>query len=167
VKTFLFFLFFNLLFSLAGLLAHEEILSVTDNDDNNEVYNLVVEVDDTTQRLKELYKDTYLSGNKIRRDNLNPLELKNPDGMILEKRGEHNVLSLKSDNYDHDRGGTITIDSLYNGISGERRSVDLELSKDKTSWRLFKDHKVVSKFHVKVNRVIIIGVVGIKKIIME
>jgi hypothetical protein len=167
VKTFLSFLFLNLLFSLATLKGHEEILSVTDNDDNNEVYNLVVEVDDTTQTLKELYKDTYLFGNKIRRDNLNPLELKNPDGMILEKRGEHNVLSLKSDNYDHDRGGIITIDSLYNGISGERRSVDLELAKDKTSWRLFKDDKMISKFHVKVNRVIIIGVVGIKKIIME
>ena len=32
-----------------NLKAREEVLSVTDNDDNNEIYNLVVDVDDNTQ----------------------------------------------------------------------------------------------------------------------
>lgn len=156
----------TLLFSVT-VMANEETLSVTDNDDNNEVYNLVVDVDDSTQSLKSLYKDTYVSGNKIRRDNLNPLDLKTDDGMIVEKRDNYNVLNLKSNNFDYDRGGKIIIDTLYNALTGERKTVDLELAKDKNSWRLFRNQKVVSKLHVKVNKVIVIGTVGIKTIIME
>lgn len=154
-------------FSSTSVFAREEILSVTDNDDNNEVYNLVVNVDETTQTLKELYKDTYVGGKKIRRDKLNPDHLKTKEGVILEKRDNYNVLNLKSDNLDFDRGGRIIIDTLYNGVTGERKQVDVELAKDKNAWRLFKDKKAVSKFHVRVNKVIVIGTVGIKTIVME
>jgi hypothetical protein len=125
-------------FSCTALIASEETLSITDNDDNNEVYNLVVNVDDNTQTLKNLYKDTFIKGKKIRRDDLNPLDLKTSDGVILEKRDNYNVLNLKSDNFDYDRGGKIIIDTLYNGITGDRRSVDLELAKDQNSWKLFR-----------------------------
>jgi len=154
------------LFSFNAI-AREEILTITDNDDNREVYNLVVNVDESTQSLKELFKDTYLNGVKIRRDVLNPEHLKTKSGMILEKRDNFNVLNLKSDNMDTDRGGRITIDTLYNGLTGERKNYDIELAKDKDGWKIFKGQKVVSKFHVKVNRVIIAGAVGIKTIIME
>ncbi len=157
----------SIFFSLGNLFAKEETLSITDNDDNNEVYNLVVNVDDATQSLKNLYKDTFIDGKKIRRDVLNPDNLKTKDGVILEKRDNYNILNLKSDNLDFDRGGKIIIDTLYNGVTGDRRTVDLDLSKDKNSWKLFKDKKAVSKFHVKVNKVIILGTVGIKTIVME
>jgi hypothetical protein len=150
-----------------AILAHEETLSRTDNDDNNEVYDLVVKVNDTTQSLEELYKDTFVNGKKIKRDKLNPDDMKTKDGCILEKRDGYNVLNIKSDNLDLDRGGKIVIDTLYNGVTGERRQVDLELAKDKTGWKLFKGSKIVSKFHVKVNKVVILGTVGIKTIIME
>lgn len=160
---------FLLLFGLSSnvLFAREETLSTTDNDDNNEVYHLIVNVDESTQALTDLYKDTYISGKKIRRDHLNPLELKSKEGVILEKRDHYNVLNLKCENLDLDRGGRITIDSLYNGITGERKQEDVELAKDKDSWRLFKGKKVISKFHVRVNKVILIGTVGIKTIVIE
>lgn len=159
-------IFFFLLFSFNAF-AKEETLSITDNDDNREVYHLVVNVDENTQSLKELFKDTYLNGVKIKREALNPEHLKTKNGMILEKRDNYNVLNLKSDNLDTDRGGRITIDTLYNAITSERKFYDLELAKDKVGWKLFKGQKAVSKFHVKVNRVIIAGAVGIKTIIME
>lgn len=157
------------LFTLISLkaVAYEEILSVTDNDDNNEVYNLVVSVDDTTDRLNDLYKDTFIDGKKIKRDTLRASDLKTKEGVILEKRDNYNVLNLKSDNFDHDRGGQIIIDTLFNGIKGDRKTYDLELAKDKRTWKLFKNKKAVSKFHVKVNKVIILGTVGIKTIVME
>ena len=166
MQKIIFSLIATLFFSLSAF-AHEEVLSTTDNDDNNEVYTLVVHVDDNTQTLKELFKDTYLNGTKIRRDILNPEDLKAKSGVILEKRDNYNVLNLKSDNFDFDRGGRIVIDTLYNGIKGDRRSYDLELAKDKSGWKLFKDQKIVSLFHIKVNRVIIVGTVGIKTIVME
>lgn len=156
-----------ILFFSLNVNASEEVLTTTDNDDNKEIYKLVVNVDDSTQTLKELFKDTYVNGTKIRRDVLNPEDLKTKHGIILEKRDNYNVLNLKSDNFDFDRGGRIIIDTLYNGISGERKTYELELAKDKVSWKLFKNQKAVSKFHVKVNKVIIVGTVGIKTIVME
>ena len=147
--------------------SYEAVLSVTDNDDNNEIYNLVVLVDDETQSLKELYKDTYVGSVKVQRDLLDPKALSTKQGVVLEHRKGYNVLSLKSDNFDYDRGGRITIDTLYSGISGERRGYDVELAKDLTGWKLFSNNKIVSKFHVKVNKKLIIGTIGIKTLRME
>ena len=87
--------------------------------------------------------------------------------MILEKREKYNVLNLKSDNFDFDRGGNILIDFLYNGITGDRKFIELELAKDKNRWKLFRNKANVSKFHVKVNKVIVLGTVGIKSIKMD
>lgn len=148
--------------------SQEEVLSVTDNDDNTEIYKLVVKVDNKTQSLKEIYKDTYSAdGKKIKRTVLNPEDLTTYNGVIMEERDGYNVLNLKSDNFDQDRGGRITIDTLYNGFTGERRGYDVELAKDKVGWKLFSGKKIVTKFHIKVNRVIMLGTVGIKTFTME
>lgn len=160
------FILLSIVFSTL-LFADEEVLSTTDNDDNQEVYKLIVIVDNNTQTLHGLRKDTYLNGNIIKRDDLNPLDLKTENGIVLEKRGQYNVLNLKSDNFDYDRGGKIIIDTLYNGITGERKTIDLELAKDKASWKLFRNKIAVSRFHVQVNKIIIFGTVGIKNIVME
>jgi hypothetical protein len=157
----------SLVFSFNAF-SQEEILSVTDNDDNTEIYKLVVKVDKKTQSLKEIYKDTYSAdGVKIKRTLLSPTDLTTDNGVIMEERDGYNVLNLKSDNFDHVRGGRITIDTLYNGATGERREYDVELAKDKMGWKLFNGKKVVTKFHIKVNRVIMLGVVGIRTFDME
>ena len=147
--------------------SQEEVLSVTDNDDNTEIYKLIANIDKKTQSLKEFYKDTYLDGVKIKRTVLNPKDLTLDTGVIMEERDGYNVLNLKSDNFDKVRGGRITIDTLYNGFTGERREYDVELAKDKVGWKLFSGKKVVTKFHIKVNRIIMMGVVGIKTLDME
>ena len=147
--------------------SEEVILSVTDNDENVEIYKLIVNVDKTTQSLKEFYKDTYLDGVKIKRQVLDTKLLNTDSGVIMEERDGYNVLNLKSDNFDHARGGRVVIDSLFSGFTGERREYDLELAKDKTGWKLFSNKKIVSKFHIIVNRSILLGIIGIKTINME
>lgn len=161
-----FFLLYSLIYSTL-LFGSEETLSITDNDDNKEVYNLVVNVNDSSQSLISLYKDTFVNGQKIKRENLISNDLNTKEGMILEKREKYNVLNLKSENFDNDRGGKILIDYLYNGITGERKFIELELAKDKNSWKLFRGKVSVSRFHVKVNKIIVLGTVGIKSIMME
>lgn len=148
-------------------MAVEEVLCSVDNDFNDDIYKLVVNVDDQTQTLKEFYKDTYDQGEKIKREVLNPQDLKNTDGMVMEQRDQYNVLNLKSNNFDYSAGALIVVDALYNGLSGDRVSYDLDLVKDQLSWKLFKNNNVISKLHVKINKVIIAGVVGIKSIEME
>lgn len=155
------------LFLSFNAFSQEEILSVTDNDDNAEIYMLVVKVDKKTQSLKQFYKDTYLDGVKINRTVLNPDDLTTESGVVMEERDGYNVLNLKSDNFDYDRGGRITIDTLYNGFTGERRGYDLELAKDKVGWKLFSNKKVVKKLHIKVHKIIMMGTVGIRTLEME
>lgn len=156
----------SLLLSFSAF-AKEEVLSVTDNDENSEIYMLVVKIDKKTQSLKEFYKDTYLNGVKINRIILSPEDLTGDSGVILEERDGYNVLNLKSDNFDYYRGGRITIDTLYNGFTGERRGYEVELAKDKTGWKLFNNNKIVTKFHIKVHRIIMMGTVGIRTFEME
>lgn len=108
-----------------------------------------------------------VDGVKIKRIILNPEDLTTTNGVVLEERDGYNVLNLKSYNFDHERGGRITIDTLFSGFTGERRDYDVELAKDKVGWKLFRNKKVVTKFHIKVNRSIILGVVGIKTFDME
>lgn len=144
----------------------ETTLSVTDNDENSEIYSLVVVVDDKTQILKTLYKDTFINSKRAKRQMLNPLDMKTSAGMIIEEQDNYNVINLKSDNFSYDQGGKITIDILYNGITGERKSADVNLARDKTGWKLFRKNIPVSKFHVKVNRVMG-STVGIKTILMQ
>lgn len=162
-----------ILILIAGLVfsfnafSQEEVLSVTDNDDNTEIYKLIVKVDKKTQSLKEIYKDTYDNGIKINRVVLNPADLSTENGVVLEERDGYNVLNLKSDNFDHDRGGIITIDTLYSGFTGERRGYEVQLAKDKNGWKLFSNKKIVTKFHIKVNRSIILGTIGIRTFDME
>lgn len=151
----------------SSLFASEEILSITDNNDTNEIYNLVVNVDDNTQTLKGLYQDIFVDGRLIKREILDPKDLKTSNGVILEQRNSLNVLNLKSSNFDFDRGGTIIVDALYNALTGERRTIEIELAKDKNTWKLFKNKVAVSLFHIIVNKVIIVGTVGIKTIIMK
>lgn len=155
------------LFLSFNAFSQEIVLSVTDNDDNTEIYKLIANVDKKTQALKEFYKDTYDNGVKIKRTVLNPADLTSDSGVIMEERDGYNVLNLKSDNFDNVRGGRITIDTLYNGITGERREYDVELAKDKAGWKLFNGKKIVTKFHIKVHRIIMMGVVGIKTFEME
>lgn len=147
--------------------SREEVISTTDNDDNTEIYKLVVKVDENDQSLREIYKDTYLNGVKIRRAILNPEDLTTKRGVILEERDGYNVLNLKSYNFDYYRGGLITIDTLFSGLTGERRGYDVELAKDKTGWKLFNKNKIVSNFHIKVNKSVILGTIGIKSFDME
>ena len=150
-----------------NVFSQEVVLTVTDNDDNNEIYKLIVLVNEEAQSLVELYKDTYVGAKKIRRDVLDAKDLSKSSGMILEQRKGYNVLNLKSNNFDHDLGGRIIIDTLYSGISGDRKYYEVDLAKDVDGWKLFNKKKIVTKFHVKVNRKIVVGTIGIKTLTME
>lgn len=153
--------------ALSGnLLAKEQVLATITNDENKEVFLFVANTDDTTQTLKAFYKDDYLNGKKTEREVLPTKEL-TQEGVVLDKRGDHNVISLKSDNFDFSRGGTVVIDTLFNGVTGERKEYELELAKDKNGWKLFNKRASISKLHIEVNKKAIIGTIGVKNIRME
>lgn len=148
------------------VLAKEEVLATITSDENQEVFTFVANTDDTTQTLKAFFKDDYMNGKKTEREVLPTKELTR-EGVVLDKRGDHTVISLKSHNFDYARGGTVVIDTLYNGVTGERKEYEVELAKDKSGWKLFAGRAAISRLHIEVNKKALIGTVGVKNIRME
>lgn len=159
------FMFASLVFS-GTLLAKEETIATITNDENKEIYTFVASIDDETDSIKAFYKDDFLNGKKIERELLSTKGL-STSGMVLEKRGEHEVIALKSGNFDMEQGGTVTIDTLFNGVNGQRKEYDLELAKSASGWKLFKGKQIISKLHIVVNKKFLLGAVGVKDIQMK
>ncbi len=160
-----FFMFVTLIFS-GKVLAKEEVIATITNDENKEVYTFVADIDEETDAIRNFYKDDYLNGKKYERELLSTEGLASA-GMILEQRGEHKVIALKGHNFDMEQGGVITIDTLFSGVSGQRKGYDLQLAKSKDGWRLFKNNKVISKLHIVINKKFLLGAIGVKDIIMK
>ena len=153
-------------FILTNAFAREEVLAVITNDENHDVITFVASTNDDNQNLQSFYKDNYLDGKKVTREVLPTSQLAN-DGVILDKRGDQTVINLKSDNFDFEHGGNVTIDTLYNGVTGERKQYEIELAHEESGWKLLNQNNVISKLHVEVNKKIFIGTIGVKNIRME
>lgn len=161
------FMFATLLLS-GRVLAREEVIATITNDENKQVYTFVAETDEDTDSIKAFYKDNYsAAGKKVDRELMASDKLTD-GGLILEKRGDHEILKLESNSFDLEQGGLVTIDTLYNGVNGQRKEYDLQLAKATDGeWRLFKGKNVVSKLHIVVNKKFMLGAVGVKEIVMK
>jgi hypothetical protein len=164
--TLCFFLFVTLI-ACGRVLAKEEILATITNDQDNSVFKFVAETDDETNAIKTLYKDEYENGQKAERNVLASEGLTNNEGMVLERKGEREIINLKSDNFNLDNGGTVTIDTLYNGVNGERREYEIEIAQSEAGWKLFKGPKTISHLHLVINKKMFLGAVGVKDIVMK
>lgn len=76
-------------------------------------------------------------------------------------------MKLKSNNFDTEQGGIVVVDTLYSGVSGERKSYEIQLAQDKSGWSLFKQGKAIKEINIKANRVMVLGTVGIKNLVMK
>lgn len=145
--------------------AAEQTVATVSSDENNSVYKLVIDSKDG-RGIEHFYKDTYEDGKRSRRTELDPQVLMKT-GMILEQRDQYIVMKLKSNNFDLEQGGIVVVDTLYSGVSGERKSYEIQLAQDKSGWALFKQGKTIKEIQIKANRVMILGTVGIKNLVMK
>lgn len=166
MNTGLYLFLFITLMSAGKVLAKEDVIATITNDENAEVYTFVAKTDDATNDIKSFYKDDYLNGKKTERELL-PTENINKSGVVLEKRGDHTVIKLVSNNFDNSQGGLVTIDTLFSGISGDRKEYEVQLAKSPAGWRLFRGNKMITRLHIEINKKALIGAVGVKNIKME
>lgn len=146
--------------------ASEKTVATVSSDDNTKTsYQLVID-SKNGRGIEHFYKDVYENGKKIRRTELDPKVLMDT-GMILEQRDQYVVMKLKSDNFDLEQGGIVVVDTLYSGVSGERKTYEIQLAQDKSGWSLFKQGKTIKEIQIKTNRVMVIGAVGIKTLVMK
>lgn len=145
--------------------ASEKTIANVTSDNSKTSYQLVIDSNDG-RSIKTFYKDVYVSGKKIRREALDA-QVMIKTGMILEQRDKYIVMKLKSNDFDLDQGGIVTVDTLYNGASGERRGYEIQIAQSKNGWSLFKQGKAISQIIIQTNRVMILGEVGIKNLVMK
>ena len=151
---------------ISAVSATEKTLATLSNDENKNTYLLIVDSDKDNQAIKTFYKDVYSNGKRITREVLDYNILINK-GLILEQRDKYVILKLKSFNFDKEQGGIITIDTLYNGANGLRKSYDIQMAKTKTDWALINEGKIVNKIFIQTNKVMLLGSVGIKNLVMK
>ncbi len=147
--------------------ASEKVLATVSQDESKSTtYKLIVDSPDG-RTIRAFYKDVYENGAKVRRDLLDPAVIMK-SGMILEQRDKHVLMRLKSSDFDREQGGRVIVDTLYNGATGERRSYEVQLAQDnKAGWTLFKQGKGINSIQIQTNRVMVLGAVGIKNLVMK
>lgn len=162
LKTLLCTLF--VLLSITNLQAASFTIVEISRDDNNLVYRLVIDSADESI-IDQVRKETYQNKKLINNEVLNPKDLKK--GIVLEEQKGFDVLVLRSANFDMVYGGAVEVDTLYSGVTGERRSTYFDLTKHENGWALFYRNRLVKALEIRVNKIPILGVVGIKELIIK
>lgn len=84
-------------------------------------------------------------------------------GMVLKKVDQYDVVTLKSEDFETDRGGHLEMEYLSNGITGSTDKKQLTIEFDGATWKLYHRGEAVTRFHFTGKR--ILGkLVGIKRV---
>lgn len=87
-------------------------------------------------------------------------------GIPLKEEGRHKVLMLKSNDFEHDRGGHFKLNYLYNGITGARKEMPIKIDYNGTQWQVLHRGASVRRLDFTVKK--IWGkAVGIEKVIIR
>jgi hypothetical protein len=147
-------------------MANEQFIAKITNEDNPYEYNLVIDSNADNRVINFFYKDVYQEGKRVRREALD-FKVITKKELVLEQRDKYLIMGLKSNNFDAELGGVITIDTLYSGVNNSRKEYDLDLTKDRSGWILVKTGKVIKHIHIQSNKMTILGTVGIKNLLMN
>lgn len=66
-------------------------------------------------------------------------------GVVLYRKSGHDVIKLTSRNFASHNGGHISLDYLYNGLTGSTGTVTFELSRSGDQWEVTLNHKKITK----------------------
>lgn len=142
--------------------AQEKVLCTVTSDIDSDVGKIVYEMDADGRAITHLYQDTFKNGSRTDRIELKADGLR--DGIVLNKRDKYVIMRMHSDNYDVERGGVLYLDTLYSGVSGERKEYVMEMAMDKDGPVLLANKQTFTKMKVVAKRSKILGVIGIEKI---
>lgn len=143
--------------------AEEKSLCLVTNDIDKEVGKIVYEIDEEQRVIKHLYKERYLNGVLLERSELNPEDL-NGDGIVLHRKDKYITVRLYSNNFDPYRGGMLYLDTLYNGVNGQRKEYRMEASIEGTEAKMYYNKKAFTKMNFVAKRSGILGVIGVERV---
>ena len=126
--------------------AKSKILGVT-NDDDNAYYDLYLDLDEDQNAFGLSMFDHKEQNWKIFL--VNDLD----KGVDLKKEGKHKVIVLKSEDFEHDRGGHFLVDYLNNGMTGKRDDFEITIDFDGTSWKVYHRGSEIKQLNFKVKKI--------------
>lgn len=152
-----------LLFSLSGKAsAKEAVLCDVTSDIDNDVGKIVYEMDEDNRNIIHLYQDSFHDGKLTTRIELKASELKN--GIVLNRKDKYVTVRMHSDNFD-EGGGILYLDTLYSGVSGERKEYVMEMAIENSKPVLIQNKMNFSKMKFIAKRSRVFGVIGIEKVL--
>ena len=145
-----------------ALHATEKELCVVTSDIDNDTAKIIYEMDQENRSIQHLYQDSFHDGSRIARIELDASGLK--DGVVLNQKDKYIIVRMHSDNYDPDQGGVLYLDTLYSGISGERKEYEFDLVMDKSGPILIHDKSPFGKMKFIAKRSKVFGVIGVERV---
>lgn len=127
--------------------------------DESRVLDLVLELDSRSD-IKAMRIDEKDKGKLI---DSGHYPVSGPTEFVLLKESGREVIKLRSSNFASHQGGDVVLDYLYNGITGSRGTLELDLSRNGDTWELSSNGKKIKSLHFVKNKKMW-QVVGIKYI---
>ena len=132
-------------------------------DDNKTDYFL--ETDETNTIVNMRYITVHPNGG-IYKDVTLPAERVMTDGAVLVEINGLEAVRLQVENFNLKIGGTIKLNYLYNGVTGNRHVKKLLLKKDEGNFTLQDmDQRPVNRLFLEANRSRYFGIIGIKSVL--
>jgi hypothetical protein len=146
-----------------SLQAAEVVLCEVTNDIDKEVGKMVYEFDEESRSLLHLYKDTYLNNQRTKREELYAKDLLG-SGIVLNRKDKYITVRMYATNFDEVRGGVVYLDTLYSGVSGERKEYTMQMNIEPGKIDMTYENKEFNNMHFIAKRSPILGVIGINKV---
>ena len=156
----------SIIISLNVSKASEQILADITIDVFSDSYQLKINANEENQTISAVYIDNLSNGKLVSRDEIS-INSFIKEGIKIPHNSPINFAKISGENFDKEQGGILTIDAIYNILTGRRKSIEMELAKDQSGWKLFKAGQNITQIKAVINKIPVIGMVGVKDFEMK
>ena len=142
--------------------ATEKVLCTVTSDIDNDTAQIVYEMDQDNRAIQHLYQDSFHQGTRTARIELDASGLK--EGVVLNQKDKYIIVRMHSDNYDSERGGVLFLDTLYSGVSGQRKEYEMDVAMTKDGVELIHSNSTFTNMKFIAKRSKVLGVIGIERV---
>ncbi len=151
-----------LVLSFSAFAGSQKLLVITNNIDTNIV--TITLNDNSAGKFVSIDKvEKTAEGGLVNEERFDLIKLfTGPAVQVIKNKP---VVKIRFDrSFDPAYGGHFVLDYLFSGISGERRTFDMDLSKNGVKWEVIVGNKPVTKLHFVGNKKAIVGTIGVARI---
>ena len=151
-------------YNYSAYAASQKLVTVT-NDEDSDVIHMLLNLD-ANKDVTNFQMKTFTSGGKQINNQVFATE-KAYSGVVIYKKDKRDIVKLVSKNFASHQGGDVTLDYLYNGITGSRGQFDFDLRRDGDTWSLYVNGRKATKLHFVSNKKTFVGTIGVKDIVVK